>query len=1021
MPVPPAITRIIEEYRVSGPAYCEGKISRQALCRDFIDPFLESLGWERQAGDSLGQSSGLLLDVPVRIGGEAGSIDYILCSQKGGALAIMVTDCPPAEESAFLLIRYAWNAGLDLAILTNLRESALYNTTTPVQCRDDVAEALITRLGIGQYEEHWDHIAALLSHEGITRDSIGLFLKGQGIRETSRIGLVLRKDLEVWRAKLAKKIALRNHGVTEASLSDLVHALIIRILFLRIIEDKGLGQEGVLMRITGGGSAYGRLCGLFRYACEEYGGGLFCCSDRGEKLESPQSMIFSLSVDDDTIKNIIARLSPEEGPYEFSVIPARVLASVFSPYLGSVIRIRNGHQAVIEECSEFRKYGIPSPVQCEMAEYVVRRTVSNLVKEKTVQELQHLHLLDPACGSGLFLVMAFESLLEWHRAWYFRNLLPLLKQGNFSHDDIQPFLPEGAERKGEDVILPFIIIHGTEGIHPVRQLTIRLTPAERKRILLSILSGVDIDRRAVEITMVILLVALMEGGDRQGLPLPDLSSCIRCGNSLVGPDFLNDPDTALIDPGTRERISVFNWDNAFPHIIGSGGFDGIIGSFPAHRCEPLKGEKGYLEKHYRCYPQSGELYPCFVEKGIFLLKQGGLLSAAFPDVWLRSKQGSKLRHFLSGSGIQEIIAPGIRERENPLIPRTCIVTVSKEEPGESISVVQGVIPATGNFVEYLNKNRYCIPRWRIGQGSWILADTCTQDLVSKIQGEGTPLAEYVMGALSRGIKRADYSPQLIDSVSKKRVIAEDVESGTIIRPFITPERLRRYYFLPPKWYLLLTSSGITVKDHPALVHHPRNQTKEMVRKERRVGEWTDEKTMPDAYSSFPLPVEERQSDLIASPKILFPCIARESRFSLDSTGHYCPDTCGIIHSSSLYLLGLLNSRLIWFLIKETLPPLPGGYRNLCSPFFENIPIYVPDFENREEVTRHDTIETMVRQMIALYGKISEMEDPAIKAPYRKQIGEIDHAIDHLVYDLYHLTSGEIRIIEKAASGPDHPS
>lgn len=1019
MPLPPAIIRIIEEYRVSSPAYCEGDINRQALCRDFIDPFLESLGWERQDGDSLGQSSGLLLDVPVRIGGQAGSIDYILCSQKGGALAIMVTDCSPADESAFLLIRYAWNAGLDLAILTNFRESALYNTTTPVQCRDDVAGALITRLGIGQYEEHWDHIAALLSREGITQDSIGLFLKGQGIRETSRIGEVLWKDLEAWRAHLAKKIALHNHGVTEDSLSDLVHALLIRILILRIIEDKGLGQEGVLMRVTGGGSAYGRLCGLFRYACEEYGGGLFCCSERGERLESPESMIFSLSVDDDTIKNIIARLSPEKGPYEFSVIPARVLASVFSPYLGSVIRIRNGHQAVIEECSEFRKYGIPSPVPCEMAEYVVRRTLSNLVKEKTVQELQHLHLLDPACGSGLFLVMAFEFLLEWHRAWYFRNLLPVLKQGNFSHDDIQPFLPEGAERKGADLILPFMIIHGTEGIHPVKQLTIRLTPAERRRILLSILSGVDIDRRAVEITRVLLLVALMEGGDRQGLPLPDLSSCIRCGNSLVGPDFLDDPETALIGPGTRERIGVFDWDSAFPRIIGSGGFDGIIGSFPAHRCESLKGEMGYLEKHYRCYPQSGELYPCFVEKGIFLLKQGGLLSAAFPDVWLRSKQGSKLRHFLSGSGIQEIIAPGIRERENLLIPRTCIVTVAKEEPGASISVVQGVIPATGNFVEYLNKNRYCIPRWRIGQGSWILADTCTQDLVSKIQGEGTPLAAYVMGALSRGIKRADDSPLLIDSVSKKRVIAEDMESATIIRPFLTPERLKRYYFLPPKWHIILTSSGAIGKEPPALVHQPRNQSKEMVRKERRMDEGTDKKTMPDVNTLFPLPDKGQHSDLIASPKILFPCIARESRFSLDNTGHYCPDTCCMVISSSLYLLGLLNSRLIWFLINETLPPLPGGYRKLWGPSFENIPIYVPDFENREDVAIHDTIETLVRQMIALHRKISEIEDPTIKATYWKQIGEIDHAIDHLVYDLYQLTPGEIGIIEKAVSGPDY--
>ena len=1015
MPVSPAITGIIERYQASA---FKGDMGRETLCREFIDPFLECLGWKkRRTGNGLGQS-GLMIDVPVRISGKAGYIDYILCTREGCVLPIMVTDRPLCWESAYLLLRYAWNAGLDLAILTTFGESAVYDTTTPVQCREDVERALITTIPVDRYAEHWDRIAAVLSRECIAQGSIGLFLKKQGIKEESRIGQVLRKDLEAWRVLLAKRIALHNHGLAEDSLHDVVHYILARILFLRIMEARNLGQEGVIMRITEGGSAYGRLCGLFRYAEEEYGGGLFCFSERAGRPEPTDPLIFTLSVDDDAIKTIIAGLTSRQSPYEFAVIPARVLARVFSFYLESVIRIINGHQTVVEERPDQGKSVWPYPIPDQIAEYVVGRTLSELVKERTPQEIQTLHVLDPACGSGLFLIMAYEFLLEWHRDWYFRNLLPVLQRGDCSDDDILSLLPGQMESVNGDRILPLPISQGSYGDTSGEQERWRLTPAERKRILLSTLSGVDIDRNAVDTTKILLLVTMMEESGREGLPVPDLSSCIQCGNSIVSPDFLDDPDTSLIDPGSRERMRVFAWEDAFPHIISPGGFDGVIGSFPAYQRESLKGETEYLAKHYFCFPLTGELYPCFVERGISLLRQGGILSAIFPNTWLRARHGSKLRLFLSQSGIQEIIDLAYQETGSPTIPRTCIVTVVKGEPSPSLSVVRGIFPDTEHFSHFLEKNRYSVPRCRIGEEIWILADTSAQDLIGKIQNAGTSLAEYVMGALYHGIRIGINSPRLIDGVTMKRLIAEDPGSAAIFRPFVTPGGLKRYLPPSPQCYLIITAQESADAEYPAVFRHLRNHSGVAIRKKSGTG--TYKRTMPDANSQSGFPCKDRYSDLFARPKIMFPGIARERRFTLDCGGHYCPHTCGLILSSSLYLLGILNSRLMWFFISQTLPPFRGDYRRLYGPLFENIPVYVPDFEDREDAIRHDSVEVMVRQMLALHQMVNETEDPVKKAVYWQQIRDRDHKIDLLVYDLYRLTPYEIRIVETATSGTEQP-
>ena len=145
-------------------------------------------------------------------------------------------------------------------------------------------------------------------------------------------------------------------------------------------------------------------------------------------------------------------------------------------------------------------------------DYIVQQTVGKLLENKTPKLVEPLKILDPACGSGSFLIGAYQTLLDWHLQWY-------EKDGVEKHT------------KGKDPK-----VYRTAGN------SYRLTTSERKRILLNNLYGVDIDPQAVEVTKLSLLLKMLEGETQQtvktqtsfslGRVLPDLIGNIQCGNSL---------------------------------------------------------------------------------------------------------------------------------------------------------------------------------------------------------------------------------------------------------------------------------------------------------------------------------------------------------------------------------------------------------------------------------------------------------------------------------------------------------
>lgn len=980
MPAPQEILTLVSRFQDHYDSYRLPSYGETALRREFLDPFIKALGWDVDNDQGYAEAyKDVVHEDSIKIGVSTKAPDYSL--RIGGVRKLFVEAKKPSVNigkdvsPAFQLRRYAWSAKLPLSILTDFEEFAVYDCRVRPDKLDKASTARIMYLKYAEYDDRWDELASIFSPEAIRKGSFDKYAEStKKKRGTAEVDSAFLKEIEQWRSDLARNLASRNADLSQRELNYAVQKTIDRVVFLRICEDRGIEVYGGLQSLLNGEKVYARLSELFRKADDKYNSGLFHFNKEKYRHEDPDEWTLSLRIDDKVLKDIIRKLYYPESPYEFSVLGSDILGQVYEQFLGKVIRLTKGHQAKIEEKPEVKKAGGVYYTPTYIVSYIVEQTVGKLLEGKTPHEIaartektwkrskggQPISVLDPACGSGSFLIGAYQYLLDWYRDWY------------VEHDP--------AKYK--------------DRIYQTRHDRWRLTTAERKRILLDHIYGVDIDTQAVEVTKLSLLLKVLEGETTETLQrqlfakqraLPDLANNIKCGNSLVGHDFYQGKQLDLFDEDERLRINVFDWSgkDGFREIMKSGGFEAVIGN-PPYGFHQIHEDyvKPYFKSRYAASHGSFEHYFLFYEMALKLLKKHGMHGFIVPVTWLTIPSAKALRKLVLDSyRLTRIVWLPELVFVNAQV-NTLVTIISADKPSETSVEIHTSL----GFKEPASELRtYSQEAFRNnGYYIGIFERSDETSLIEKIERSSRPLSDFARPC-------SGYNPY---------------EVGTGIRPEGGPHTKDTVMSKP---YHSKTKINSLWK--PEVVGRDLSRYRVDVTGQRWVkyGEWLAAQRDPNNFLGVRILVQEIVGG--KERRIVGAYVDKELYHSRD----VIPVKVESGKNEAYFLLAIINSRLMsWFHHKRNPKAKKGLFPKVLVSDLKKLPIKNPD-KSKSMLSLHNKIVDAVKQIISLRAKEEVARTTHEQTAIRRQIDSTDAEIDRLVYELYGLTDDEIRIVEEATS------
>ena len=401
----------------------------------------------------------------------------------------------------------------------------------------------------------------------------------------------------------------------------------------------------------------------------------------------------------------------------------------------------------------------------------------------------------------------------------------------------------------------------------------------------------------------------------------------------------------------------------------------------------------------------------FIEKGISLLRKGGLFSYIVANKWIRANYGKPLRSWLKGKCIEEIVDFGDLRVFTTATTYPCVIRVKNDSPGTTFQAVSVENLSFSSMDDYVLQHRHAIEIKNLDDGGWTLTDAKSQELLKKIQKAGIPLGKYVEGKIFRGILTGLNKAFIIDEITRGKLIREDPKSAEIIKPFLVGKDVKRYQ--PPEIkgkYLIFTRHGIDISKYPAILEYLRQFKKELMPKPKDfVGDsWPGRK--PGAYEWYEIQDTIDYYQEFERPKIIIPAIVKSASYAFDDNHIYSNDKTSIIPLNDKYLLGFLNSKVADYVIFNIASTKQGGYFEYKPMYLSQLPIRTINFSDPADKARHDKMVTLVERMLALHKKRAEVKIDHEKNLIEGQIEAIDKQIDALVYELYGLTEEEIRVV-----------
>jgi hypothetical protein len=987
------IAALVARFEAQRDAYLSQAYNETQLRREFLDPFFGLLGWDMDNSRGLAEAQKEVIhEDALKISGSSRAPDYSF--RVAGERKFFVEAKKPSVNvreqlpAAYQLRRYAWSANLAISVLSDFEEFAIYDGRVAPDPTDGADTARLLYLTCDEYADRWEELEALLSRDAVLGGSIEQFVSiNKAPRGTTPVDAAFLAEIESWRASLAETIARANPKITARELNYAVQVTIDRIVFLRICEDRGIEEYGQLERVSAGSDVYVGLIRLFEEADARYNSGLFHFREDRERIGPPDLFTLTLEVPDDVLKQIVAAMYYPR-PYEFSVIPAAILGQVYEQFLGHVISLDASHEASVEEKPEVKKAGGVYYTPAYIVDFIVARTVGGLVEGRRPRDVANLRIIDPACGSGSFLLGAYQFLLDWHRDYY-------VAAGPAKHAKV--------------------LYQGSGGQW-------RLTTAERKRILLNNIFGVDIDAQAVEVTKLSLLLKVLEDETAETLnkqltllrerALPDLDANIRSGNALVDDSFYSFSPESLFDEDARYTVNIFSWEKEFPAIMTNGGFDAVIGNPPWLMAGYYVDETlEYLRQKYTTATGKFDLYYLFLEKSLSLAKPTGRIGMIVPNKLFHTRAAKALRRTLTDTNaLREIVDFGLSKIFAGATNYSAILFLEPEGDGEPIYRQARV----GLQIE----REFRVAAQTLGEKVWVFHDEEARKVFANVTAGGVPLRSLV-DRFGTGVQSGADRLLLVDpAVAVLKKLEPDA-----LRPVLRGRDVRRYRAQEPSKLLIFpyeeTTSGFRILSEPKLEERFPNVYAWLVENRTKLAKrvWFDkgaEELSGKWYGMMYLDAARTFS----APHLLTPSLSNVANFALGEGALFATGTAGVtsvifaddVPESLNYFLALLNSRLLSYYAVEHSPIYQGGYRKFSAPYLQDLPIRRIDFSNERDVERHDTMTELSRRCLDLTNEHSSVRLAADQKAIFSQLRGVQTQIDDIVAGLYGLTEHEKQIV-----------
>jgi hypothetical protein len=976
------IKQLIDKYTADRDYYLTSKYNETLLRSDFLDPFFELLGWDikNSAGKPTNEREVILEEaLKANASEHSKKPDYTfrLFSERKFFLEAK-KPCVSIEsnnDTAKQVRRYGFTAKLKISVLSNFEYLIIYDTSVKVDKDDIFSKALVKKYHYTEYESKFEEIRQLLGKESVYSGVFETEWKEIEVKINQySIDNLFLNQINEWRKALGAEIYKYDPKIDEQQLNDVVQSYINRIIFLRVCEDRNLEDYQTLLKFANAND-FKALIKKFEDADKRYNSGLFDQLLKDKIVENVSSVFWI----------IIKQLYYPESPYSFSVFSSDVLGSIYEIFLSEKLSVQSGSVVLVKKPENIDRDIITTPTF--IISDILRNTVLKKCEGKTEKEILNLQFADISCGSGAFLLELFQLLNDILIDYYLKKDKSKLIQTNIN-----------------TYKLPFEI---------------------KRQILLNCIYGVDKDFNAVEATKFGLLLKLLEDEDTNSTSktkpvLPDLSENIFFGNSLLNPKQVTEKkDQVIINPFDFSKLR----------------FDVIVGNPPYMKSEDMKNitplELPLYKTNYDSAYKQFDKYFLFLEQGINLLADDGILGYIVPSKFTKVGAGLKLRELLAAKEyLHSIVSFGANQVFADKTTYTCLLILSmKTQKTFTYAEVKNLKSwkvREPEAVKYASKNTN-----ELDGEVWVLVPPELTNVYNKIVSQSIKLGDLVGNDnIFNGIQTSAndvyiFTPSKEDNkyfFFSKKGIEYKIEKE-ITKPYFQTssgeDNLYTYRTFKPNARVIYpystTKTGVdiiplsTIQKKYPLAYDYLQKHKALLNNPKR-----DIKPDPKTKEEWHRYGRHQSLDSCGLPlKIIVGVLSVGDKYAIDvygtlissgGTAGYCVVAIPTISDYSIYYIqAILNSKYLeWFsaLYGEV---FRGGYIARGTKVLKNLPIRKIDFSDTNQKSLHDKIVETQKGLINIYDQIdANSGNKRALTPLKGQFEREKLKLDTLLAELYNL-------------------